>query len=533
MTVSATKDHITFLLDDKPVTLYSHQISPTTTLLNYLRDHLHRTGTKEGCAEGDCGACTVVIADVEQGQLRFRAVNACIQFIPVLDGKALYTVESLQTRPGKLHPIQQAMVDNHASQCGFCTPGFVMSLFALYKTTPEPSRQHISRSISGNLCRCTGYRPILDAGEAMHRYGQDIADEQLNVINAPANTTIGQDELIKQLNQLNEAQHSLHFRYGNQSFYAPKTIDELALLRAQHPDATILAGGTDIGLWVTKQHRDLDTLIYIGHITELTQIQQTNDHLIIGANATLEQSYQALVEHYPNLQDLYERFASLPIRNAGTLVGNIANGSPIGDTMPALMSLGATITLIQAQDHNEHYNTSQTPSTAQREIALDTFYLGYQQKDLHPGEFVESVKIPLPTNNQYMRSYKISKRFEQDISAVCAAFCITLDDKGIVTKARFAFGGMAAIPQRAMHCESALQGKPWQPDNVAQAMQALDLDFQPLTDMRASDQYRMRVARNLLMKFYIETRSLDDSNALNIYQASEQAGSTQPSGGKA
>ncbi|MGB0848510.1 MAG: xanthine dehydrogenase small subunit [Thiolinea sp.] len=477
-----SKNTITFILDGQPVT--PPPLPPDTTLLNYLRDHLDRKGSKEGCAEGDCGACTVVIADLHHGESRYRAVNACIQFLPTLDGKVLYTVESLQ-QGHELHPVQQAMFDCHASQCGFCTPGFVMSLFALYKTQSSADRQQVSTALSGNLCRCTGYRPILEAGQRMYEYRPADA----------ADTATEEAAIIQQLQDLQATQQSLTLNNNGQRFFAPTTTAELAELYEQYPDATILAGGTDVGLWVTKQFRDLPNLIYLGKVTELDYVRsnESKTHLEIGALATLEDGYRELVKHYPELTDLHERFASPPIRNAGTLVGNVANGSPIGDSMPALIALGSSVVLRKG--------------AKQRELAMEDFYLDYQKKDLQAGEFVEAVRVPLPQTGQTVRCWKISKRFEQDISAVCAAFWLTLDEKNIVENIRICYGGMAAIPKRATQTENHLRGQTWNQTTVEQAMQVIDQDFTPLTDMRASSDYRMKVAKNLLLKFYLETEA--------------------------
>ncbi|UOG92931.1 MAG: xanthine dehydrogenase small subunit [Candidatus Thiothrix sulfatifontis] len=472
------KHSITFMLDGQAHT--PPPFAPDTTLLNYLREHLYRKGTKEGCAEGDCGACTVVVADLQHGRLRYRAVNACIQLLATLDGKALFTVESLQL--GKqLHPVQQAMVDCHASQCGFCTPGFVMSLFALYQNQPNASRLQISQALSGNLCRCTGYRPILEAGERMYEYAH-----------AFPNDDFAEATLINTLTQWAQQPHSLLLEHDGKRFCAPTTFGELASLLERYPDATLLAGATDVGLWITKQHRDLPTLISLNKVAGLDQITTQDGWLEIAAAVSLQAAFQALNQHYPHLTELHTRFASLPIRNAGTLVGNIANGSPIGDAIPALIALDARIRLRKGA------NT--------RELALESFYLGYQQKDLAAGELVEAVRIPLPNAaTGLLRCYKISKRFEQDISAVCAAFQIQLDAQQHVTEVRIAYGGMASIPKRATHCETALIGQAWDQASVTQAMNALEQDFQPLSDMRASAAYRMSVAKNLLLKCLLET----------------------------
>ena len=477
---------IRFLLDDRVHEV--KDVAPTTTILNYLRETLQRTGSKEGCAEGDCGACTVVVADTEAQRLRFRAVNACIQFLPTLHGKALYTVESLRRLVNNgLHPVQQAMVDCHGSQCGFCTPGFVMSLFALYRNNAyhnkaRPTRDQINDALSGNLCRCTGYRPIISAAGKMYDYGEDLLDE-------PA--------LQRQLEQLG-SDVSLALSASNtarggaaEQYYAPCDLSELAELLLQHPQATVLAGGTDVGLWVTRQYRQLPAMIYLGGVTELAHVNETGECLEIGAAVSLTEAFAALAQHYPELFEITRRFASPPIRNAGTLCGNIANGSPIGDTMPALISLGAELILRRGE---------QT-----RILPLDEFYPDYRKTALQPSEFVQAVRIPLPQGTGwYFRSYKIAKRYEQDISAVCGAYFLRLEGD-TVAAARICYGGMAAVPLRALQCEAALCGRGWNETTLETAIKALAEDYQPLTDVRASSAYRRRVGGNLLKRFYLET----------------------------
>lgn len=489
-----TRNTYHFILDGQRIT--PRDLPPDTTLLNYLRDHLNRKGSKEGCAEGDCGACTVVVADLQHGRLRYRAINACIQFLPTLAGKVLYTVESLQNDQQR-HPVQQAMLDCHASQCGFCTPGFVMSLFALYKTQPKPDHHALGVALSGNLCRCTGYRPILEAGQRMYDYGEALSTEQRDAISAPCHDPSGTAALINTLEELavDTTSSTLLLKHKGNRYFAPQSVDELATLYQQYPEATLLAGGTDIGLWITKQHRDLPVVIYLGGLPELdyARLNTAEQRLEIGASTSLEDSWLQLVAHLPELQTLHERFASPPIRNAGTLVGNIANGSPIGDAMPALLVLDSTLVLRKGSER--------------RTVPLERFYLGYQQKDLDAGEFIEAVHIPLSEAGQQLRCWKISKRFDQDISAVCAAFSLMLDDKPRITNIRIAFGGMAATPQRAKHTEAALLGQPWSKSVVEQAMPALANDFTPLTDMRASQTYRMTVAKNLLLKCWLETHA--------------------------
>ena len=471
-------------------------VEPTTTVLNYLRENLLQTGSKEGCAEGDCGACTIVIAEAWQGRIRFRSINSCIQFLPTLDGKLVFTVEGLRLASNKLHPVQQAMVDCHGSQCGFCTPGFVMSLFTLYKSQAKPERDDIDDALAGNLCRCTGYRPIIDAAFRMYELGQRQTDTQdfiaMPCLSEEPSISEGEQLMLEQLEQI-KVQSRLVIR---KNYFAPVDTEQLAECYKENPDATLLAGGTDVGLWVTKQFRDLNTIIYLGQVSELDSIEVNDGMLTIGARVSLTDAFTEILKHYPDLKEVTRRFASPPIRNAGTLCGNIANGSPIGDSMPALLSLGAELVLRQGEQ--------------ERILPLDQFYLGYQHKDLGKGEFVQAVRIPVNNDEWHCRSYKISKRFDQDISAVCAAYSLRLKE-GKVDKIRIAYGGMAAIPQRATHCETALAGKAWDESSIEQAVTALGNDFSPLTDMRASADYRLRIAGNLLRRFHHEVNGLDES----------------------
>jgi xanthine dehydrogenase small subunit len=470
-----------------------HEVSnaaPTQTVLQHLREDLHCTGTKEGCAEGDCGACTVVIGSLENGQLEMKAVNSCIQFTPTLDGKALFTVEDL-AQGSQLHPVQQALVECHGSQCGFCTPGFAMSLWGMYLKQEGqgcPSRREIDDTLSGNLCRCTGYRPIIDAARRMSELPRVDFDREA---------------LAVTLRSLQREAGAI-YSFKDQTFHAPRTVDELVAARAAHPQAVLLAGSTDVGLWVTKQMRELADIIYLGHVAALKAVREQDGMLEIGAGVTLNDAYAAICARYPELSELWQRFASLPIRNAGTLGGNVANGSPIGDSMPWMIALGSRLVL-------------RGPG-GERELALEDFYLGYQQKDLQAGEFVQALRIPLPRAEVAFRSYKLAKRFDQDISAVCAAFAVELEG-GIVKQARIAFGGMAATPKRAALAEAALQGRAWTEPALKDAMAALAQDYAPLSDMRASNAYRMQGAQNLLRRFWFETR-LDQplpAEATNVF----------------
>jgi xanthine dehydrogenase small subunit len=489
----AVRAPIRFLLNGEPVS--ADGVVPQTTLLEFLRDHRRLTGTKEGCAEGDCGACTVVLAQLDAGgqRLTWNPVNACIRPLPSVAGKAVFTVEALKSADGALHPVQRALVDAHGSQCGFCTPGFAMSLFGLYKNAHRPSRAAIEDALSGNLCRCTGYRPIVDAGLAMY----DIDPTQCADgwrgpgLSADGSRSISHDEetLAIELASLADSEMSSYEARG-QRWWSPRTADALAQVLVEHPDARIVAGATDIGLWITKHHRDVGDLVYTGDVAELAVIAETSTHLTIGAAATLTDAFAALDGAWPELHEAWARFASVPIRNSGTLGGNIANGSPIGDSMPALMALGATVVLRRG--------------STTREMSLEDLYLAYQKTALQPGEFVAQVRIPLRKPGTLVRAYKISKRYDQDISAVFACFALTLEGARIAS-ARIGCGGVAPTPKRAIATEKVLNGKPWDEATADAAVRTLSAEFTPIGDMRASASYRRAVLANLFRRFRLET----------------------------
>ena len=457
----------------------------TTSVLAWLREQAHCTGTKEGCNEGDCGACTVLVGSLQaDGRVVYRPINSCIQFLPTLDGKALVTVEDL----GGAHPAQQAMVACHGSQCGFCTPGFVMSLAACHQrhgaAGTVPSRQQIADDLSGNLCRCTGYRTILDAGQQM-----------FTLPNLRPLQTAADSSTALALAAL-QAAPPLHYT-AETPFHAPRSLAALAALRQALPEARLLAGSTDVGLWVNKQFRALGELIYLGEVAELKLISEAGGYLQIGAGASLQAAWAALAAHWPAAREMGQRFASLPIREAGTMGGNIANGSPIGDSAPVLIALGAHIVLRRG--------------STQRTMLLQDFYLDYMKNQLQLGEFVEALRLPLPEPGDTLRVYKLSKRYDCDISGLAAGLWLKLAGDSVVgatvVDARFTFGGLAGIVKRAAGAEAAVRGQAWTAATVQRAMAALDHDFQPLSDLRASASYRQRSARNLLMRLWLETRA--------------------------
>jgi xanthine dehydrogenase small subunit len=517
-------------------------VPPSRTLLDLLREDLACTGTKEGCGEGDCGACTVVLGEEDHGAVRYRAVNSCIRLAHSIDGMALWTVEDIAGADGELHPAQEAMVQAHGSQCGFCTPGFVMSLFAMYQNhvckDNEITRALAVEELSGNLCRCTGYRPILDAAQAMSALPAAVIDE----------TAL--------LSKLELLAHYLPGLEADFAYKSPRMLTELLQLRAAHPAAQLVAGCTDVGLWVTKQHQQFKRVIDLTKVEELRRIEDHPHHLAIGAAVPLADAYAALVGHWPQLHAFATRFAGLPVRNSGTLGGNVANGSPIGDSMPLLIALGANVVLISIRGH--------------REMPLERLYTGYRTNVMAPDEVLAWIKVPkpgsLPAHTLQERKgsgsphpnplpkgegtkriapspaggglgwglpplspsplwgegwgeglpatlqvYKISKRFDDDISAVCLAVNLNVENS-VVTRASIGVGGVAATPVRAIQTEAALTGQPWTAATVQRAITTLRAEFSPISDMRASGDYRREVLGNLLQRYWLESQGLQQIN---------------------
>jgi xanthine dehydrogenase small subunit len=481
----AVSNSIRFLLGHESREL--KDIDPLMTVLEWLRTREGRTGTKEGCAEGDCGACTVAVGELHDGKVAYKAFNSCIQLLPTLDGKQLITVEDLAAASvdeSGLHPVQQAMVEQHGSQCGFCTPGFVMSLFTLFHRQDgeeQPGRQDINECIAGNLCRCTGYTPIVRAAEQAMEQGPDDEFKRQE-----KNTS-------KSLRKF-RSEDMLQLDFAERRFFAPRQLSQLWPVLEQYPQARMFAGATDVGLWITKELRLFNTLIYLCEIEELKRLEldESGENLIIGAAVSYTDAIDTLVQHYPGLRPMLSRLGAEQVRNAGTIGGNIANGSPIGDMPPALIALGAQLQLSAADGH--------------RVIPLEDFFIEYGKQDLNAGECVEAVILPLPKTDQIVEVYKISKRFDQDISALCGGFSIRLQDEHII-EVRICFGGMAGIPQRAKTAEQTLLGQSWDKETLERAKQALVDDYTPLSDWRASEQYRALTAQNLLQRFFIETTS--------------------------
>jgi len=511
-----SESNIQFLLNNELTVIAD--CDPNMTVLNYLRQELSRKGTKEGCASGDCGACTAVLAEVitpamdhsnksqsTTDQLSYKSINTCITFLSALHGKQLLTVEDLQ-QSNKLHVVQQAMVDCHGSQCGFCTPGFVMSLFSLKKNLSQATftdaaakstllklnlEKDIEHGLAGNLCRCTGYRAITDAAK------QACNDEGIDQFDQNKLTT------IKQLKLIAKQKETRVLHKNSKSLYQPSSLDKLAQLVEQYPQAKLLAGGTDLALSVTQGMVQIQTMISMGNVSELSQISETDDMLSIGAMVSYQESHQLLTKYYPEFGQMLYRLGSTQVRNAGTLGGNVGNASPIGDTPPVLIALGAKLVLRKG--------------LRTREILVEDYFVDFKVTKLESGEFIQSIEIPKATSKKQLIVFKISKRLDDDISTVLACFNLEFENQKVVD-IKIAFGGMAGIPKRAFACEKALLGKEASETNIALAMTALAQDFSPLSDVRASSEYRMQVAKNLVRKCFYELEQIHASTRIETFE---------------
>ena len=494
-----TRDAVRFVRRGR--TVERRDFAPTETLLEHLRIHERAFGTKEGCAEGDCGACTVALGRLDAGgRVTYQPVNSCILLLGMIDGAEIVTVEDLASSNDQLHPVQRAMVDLHGSQCGFCTPGFVMSLFTLYHTGKRADRTTVNDWLAGNLCRCTGYRPIADAALASCTGEADDAFAERAVDTAGLLDRLCDDTDL--------------FAGNDDTFFAaPASEDALAALCARHPDATVVGGATDVGLWITKQLRELPRLVHTGRVASLHEVRDADDQIEIGAAATYAEAEAALGGIDPDVGEMLRRLGSKQVRATGTVGGNIANGSPIGDSPPVLIALGATVEL----RHGD----------ARRTLALEDFFLDYGRQDRAPGEVLTRITVPRLGRGEHFRCYKISKRFDQDISALLGAFRFRIR-RSRIAEARIAFGGMAATPRRAAETERAVAGlRLRDPASWSAATEALSKDFSPIDDHRASARYRMRVARSLLLKALTEIagRPTSDTRITGL-RAGERHGRT-------
>ena len=467
-----TSSTIKFVHEDRIIEIKNP--NPNETLLNYVRTNLKKTGTKEGCAEGGCGACTVVLGDLKNNKINYNAVNSCIIFLPTIQGKQLILVEDLVSKNNLLHPVQEAMVNYHGSQCGFCTPGFTMSLFSMHKNFKSINNQAIDESLSGNLCRCTGYRPIIDAAKSLkNKNDQDQFKKN-------------KKQTISLLRKIKN--DDLEINNRGKKFFAPKTIINLKKILKKFPNAKILSGGTDLSLEVTKLRKELKTIISINSIEKLNFIKKNKNSLEIGATTPLIDFQNFIKKYYEDFYDILKRYGSLQIRNVGTIAGNIATASPIGDTLPLLLTLDAKI-VIQGLKQTKVFS-------------LNEFFISYRRTKLRKGEFIYSIKIPFNKDNIF-KAYKISKRFDDDISSVCGSFSFSIK-KNKITKAVIAYGGMSEIPKRASAIEKKLINSDFSENTFNKALYLIDRDFSPIDDMRASRNYRLTVAKNLLLKAFHE-----------------------------
>jgi len=470
-----TSNKIKFVWENKVYLI--NNPDPNETILNYVRLKLKKTGTKEGCAEGGCGACTIVLGELENNKIIYKAINSCISFVPSLEGKQLILVEDLVSKNGTLHPVQNAMIKYHGSQCGFCTPGFVMSLFAMYKNFSSYNNEKIQDSISGNLCRCTGYRPIIDAAKSLNKANR------LDQFNKNIKKTLN---LLKNINSEN-----LSIKNGNKKYFSPKNINELKKIIKGNPNSIFLSGGTDLSLNITKERKEINNIISLNSIKELKFIKERNGYIEVGAVTSLKEFELFIKKYYPDFNSILKRYGSVQIRNVATIAGNIATASPIGDTLPLLLSLDAKIVLQKKSNKTV--------------LPIKNFFVSYRKTRLKKEQFIHSIIIPIFKKNIF-KAYKISKRFDDDISSVCASFNLEIVNKKIKS-VKIAYGGMAAIPKRAINCEKTLVNSILSEEIFNKAKKTLEKDFAPIDDVRASKDYRMEIAKNLLMKCFLEIKN--------------------------
>ena len=467
-------DTIQFLFNNKIFKIKNPD--PNKTILNYIRNDLKMTGTKEGCAEGGCGACTIVLGELNKNKIVYKAINACISFLPILNGKQLILIEDLSN--GKsLHPVQEAMIKFHGSQCGFCTPGFTMSLFSMHKNNKLINNEIVEEALSGNLCRCTGYRPIIDAAKSLNNKN-DLDQFKKDKI-----------KTIKLLKNIKST--DIEINNKGKKFFAPKTISNLKKILNKYPDAKILSGGTDLSLEVTKFRKEIKTIISLNSVEKLNFVKKNRNLLEIGATTSLFEFQNVIKNYFLDFHDILKRYGSLQIRNVGTVAGNIATASPIGDTLPLLLTLDAKI-VVQGKNQKKIFSLSE-------------FFISYRKTKLKKGEFIYSIKIPINKDNIF-KAYKISKRFDDDISSVCGSFSFLIK-KNKITKAAIAYGGMSAIPKRASAIEKKLINSEFTENSFSNAIDLINKDFSPLDDMRASSEYRLAVAKNLLLKAFYEIKN--------------------------
>ena len=457
---------------------------PNETLLNFIRTKLKKTGTKEGCAEGGCGACTVVLGELKNSDISYTAVNSCITFLPTIAGEQLILVEDLISKDNSLHPVQEAMVKCHGSQCGFCTPGFIMSLFSMFKNHSKFKEDIIKDSIAGNLCRCTGYKPIIKAAKSL---------QTKNKIDHFVKNKKKTNSLLKKIGN-----KSITIYQKNKKYFAPRYISELKKILKKNTNSKLLSGGTDLSLVVTKERKDIESIIYMNSIRELNYIKNNNKYIEVGATTSLNDFEKYIVKYYPDFNKILKRYGSTQIRNVATLAGNIATASPIGDNLPLLMALDCQIVLQGIKKS--------------KILSINDFFIGYRKTKLKTGQFIHSIRIPI-FKKSIFKAYKISKRYDDDISSICAAFNLIIENKKI-KEIKIAYGGMSALPQRATYCEKVLLNSLITMDVINKAKNALEKDFSPISDMRASGSYRKVVAKNLLEKCFLE---INTKKLIGIY----------------